>query len=109
MTNETNPALLPKRIPRNEFISAMKKGWEQVGWVAYKRGEDKNKSYVEPPNPRVVAACALGAAQIGLGYEITSGMLGHTLLHKIAWASNSAGSKEAAIAAVEALDWEGYE
>lgn len=96
-------------MTRDEFIRDMKKGWEKLDYTAGVFYRDRSGSVRNRNNSGTVAACAIGAAAYGAGFEFAADYMADTVPGKlwdmIADASNNAGSKEAAIAAVEALDW----
>lgn len=95
-------------VQKRVFLALMEEGWKDKGWVNGIRHADNN-------------VCALGAAEVGVQqvfgenyYYSIEGLLPALHLHKrgklginalIASASNDAGSKSAAIAAVKAISW----
>lgn len=85
------------------FDSLMVKGWKDQDYAKFDR------------HPRQGAVCALGAAELMLGEKYRYGIeevfpaafedYSMNIGQRIADASNNAGSKEAAIAAVKAISW----
>jgi hypothetical protein len=79
-------------VTKAEFDAAMEKGWERRGYCAgYYYG--------------IATACAIGAAAIAL--KMTADQLEEMLPlpGRITRASDAAGNKTAAIAAVKAIQW----
>lgn len=107
-----------KRLSKQEFLEAATKGWEKYEYARYSRFQNNDGKRCCYQPEKVTACCALGAATIGLYGKadwVLSDELINTRLYvfkhnfalQIAIASNTAGSKEAALIAIAALDWPG--
>lgn len=95
-------------MTRDEFIQDMKKGWEKLGYTSGAFYADNVGPLLAKYASQATRACAIGAAAAAAGWHPHDYVyqLPGDMWDKIASASNMAGSKEAAIAAIEALEWE---
>ena len=105
-------------IEKQEFLALAAKGWEKYqydGRYLYRSDSKSSQSGSQSTIPNAVSACILGAAvaaandfAVGIDafdYIHTIFKIDSNYTYKIACASNGAGSKEAALKAVEAIEW----
>lgn len=97
-------------LTKNEFVIAMKKGWENLDWVRGWFFADAKGSVHFDHSDQIAKACAIGAASYNMKVDP------HTLIKMlpkemggiIAAASNNAGSASVAIETIEQLEWRDY-
>lgn len=108
-------------ITRDEFLAGMRKGWERLEWNNghfYASGPlDYTGWPIDWPSDitrdNATSACAIGAYAYAVGLVddaeiwdvLYGGAIPERVFEDIVDASNRAGSKEAAIRAVEAIEW----
>ena len=101
-------SVTPKTLTKQNVLDAMTRGWYGLEWVNGRLFVDPLhvNEYISDYRNGCTQACALGAMSRGLGLEARvfqpklSDILSPSM---IAYASNGAGSKEKAIAAVTGL------
>jgi hypothetical protein len=90
-------------MTRKEFVELAKKGWEKYDYVAEKFYDHHTRRWA---NKNTTKCCAIGAAAAGMGKGVRDvlNVLDDSVLTDymdIMKISDDAGSKEAAIAALE--------
>ncbi len=107
-------------IAKKDFIALVQKGWENYDYAVGKFFVDKKGEPSYKFGKKTKSMCAIGAAAVASG-DFKTGInanewanknlyvypkdSGYSLWSKVADASNTAGSKKAAIAAIKKIKW----